>query len=151
MFAVRFRPGTSVSLPPSARQTPMRFGDEDAHRYVVIRYCMLSKFPNVKVYQSPCLNQSEAEVSLFYKSFIISLLSYFCVSLFFIYSYYTVSHWIPFFFSVLYCNFLFCRSSLGSSDSHSSVARSEDYSQDYVAEEDETVICKCCFLIIWQN
>ncbi|VDL66170.1 unnamed protein product [Nippostrongylus brasiliensis] len=33
------------------------------------------------------------------------------------------------------------RSSLGSSDSHSSVARSEDYSQDYVAEEDETVIC----------
>ncbi|EYC19033.1 hypothetical protein Y032_0025g1128 [Ancylostoma ceylanicum] len=25
-------PGTSVSLPPSARQTPMRFGDEDAHR-----------------------------------------------------------------------------------------------------------------------
>ncbi|WKY02001.1 hypothetical protein Q1695_015757 [Nippostrongylus brasiliensis] len=56
-------PGTSVSLPPSARQTPMRFGDDDPHR-----------------------------------------------------------------------------SSLGSSDSHSSVARSEDYSQDYVAEEDETVI-----------
>ncbi|KHJ84057.1 hypothetical protein OESDEN_16233 [Oesophagostomum dentatum] len=35
------------------------------------------------------------------------------------------------------------RSSLGSSDSHSSVARSEDYSQDYVAEEDETVIYQC--------
>uniref|UniRef100_A0A158P9T5 SH3 domain-containing protein n=1 Tax=Angiostrongylus cantonensis TaxID=6313 RepID=A0A158P9T5_ANGCA len=31
-------------------------------------------------------------------------------------------------------------SSLGSSDSHSSVSRSEDYSQDYVAEEDETII-----------
>ncbi|KJH48120.1 hypothetical protein DICVIV_05774 [Dictyocaulus viviparus] len=56
--------GTSVSLPPSARQTPMRFGDEEVQR-----------------------------------------------------------------------------SSLGSSDSHSSVSRSEDYSQDYVAEEDETVIC----------
>nr|CDJ92080.1 hypothetical protein HCOI_01374800 [Haemonchus contortus] len=26
------RPGTSVSLPPSARQTPMRFGDDDPHR-----------------------------------------------------------------------------------------------------------------------
>ncbi|KAK6028348.1 hypothetical protein OSTOST_05607 [Ostertagia ostertagi] len=25
-------PGTSVSLPPSARQTPMRFGDDDPHR-----------------------------------------------------------------------------------------------------------------------
>ena len=60
LVSYKFRPGMSVSLPPSARQTPLRFGED--HMY---------------------------------------------------------------------------RSSLGSSESHSSVARSEDFSQDYVAEEDE--------------
>ncbi|CAI4227935.1 unnamed protein product [Auanema sp. JU1783] len=58
------RQGVSVSLPPSARQTPLRFGEENIYR-----------------------------------------------------------------------------NSLGSSESHSSVSRSEDFSQDFMAEEDETLAC----------
>uniref|UniRef100_A0A1I7X3M5 CHHC U11-48K-type domain-containing protein n=1 Tax=Heterorhabditis bacteriophora TaxID=37862 RepID=A0A1I7X3M5_HETBA len=76
--------GQSVSLPQSARQTPMRFGEEELYRKVVNKKSNLLKIDKILLIVS--------------------------------------------------------RSSLGSSDSHSSVAKSEDYTQDFVAEEDESVI-----------